>query len=341
MAECNANDLLSAGRDFGSLSEQQLLAIQVQLLCEIANGAGGGITGFTPGSMVYIGSDGKAAENNAEMFWDTTNLRLRIGDRTQDMSLISTYKPKMNVTNVTTGAVTGIFPALIAQTIVKHNVSSAAHGLTAVVQLNDAAAVCPGILGFNGVVIATAGTASTQVTGGALNASIQGATAGNVYGGQLVASILSGTINNTLHGALINPIIAGGTITQDVIGVRIVPQFVAGTVSRDLYLLHMAPSGTGTTISGSKWGMYLDCVGHPTMVGVFVKGAATHTGNLFEMRDSGNTLLSRFDSGANLIMGSALHISLGNTAVAETPSPTHTVQIKDFTGTVYKLICTT
>lgn len=42
-------------------------------------GSGGGVSGMTPGSVLFADASGNAGEDNANLFWDATNKRLGIG----------------------------------------------------------------------------------------------------------------------------------------------------------------------------------------------------------------------------------------------------------------------
>jgi hypothetical protein len=95
-------------------------------------------------------------------------------------------------------------------------------------------------------------------------------------------------------------------------------------------------AGSGTNISGASF--------------TLAAGAGTGTGTpgsiLFQTATAvgsgatAQTLTTRMTLGVqDLVMASGVGIQLGNAAVAATPTATHTVTIKDQTGTTYRLLC--
>jgi hypothetical protein len=49
--------------------------------------AGITLSGFTQGSVLFAGSGGTVSEDNSNLFWDDTNIRLGIGDNTPSTTL--------------------------------------------------------------------------------------------------------------------------------------------------------------------------------------------------------------------------------------------------------------
>jgi hypothetical protein len=95
-------------------------------------------------------------------------------------------------------------------------------------------------------------------------------------------------------------------------------------------------AGSGTNISGASF--------------TLAAGAGTGTGTpgsiLFQTSTAvgsgatAQTLTTRMTLGVtDLVMASGVGIRLGNAAVAATPVATHTLTVKDSTGTTYRLLC--
>lgn len=97
---CDINEILSTGNCFTCLSEQQLAAVQTELLCRIyENSAAGGpvvadsltLTTFTEGSILFVGPAGLVSEDNANLFYDNTNNRAFVGTNTPIDGIASTF----------------------------------------------------------------------------------------------------------------------------------------------------------------------------------------------------------------------------------------------------------
>ncbi|MCX8050761.1 MAG: hypothetical protein N3B17_02565, partial [Chlorobi bacterium] len=64
------------------------------------------VTSLTPGSVVFAGTGGALSQNNANFFWDNTNVRLGIGTATPAYPL-HVHAPTHNAINVTSTGTTG------------------------------------------------------------------------------------------------------------------------------------------------------------------------------------------------------------------------------------------
>ena len=81
---------------------------------------GGTITSATPGSVLFAGTSGVLAQDNANFFWDDTNNRLGIGTTTPSnkLSIVETTNVAsgFNVTNTTAGTSNSLNMNLVADT---------------------------------------------------------------------------------------------------------------------------------------------------------------------------------------------------------------------------------
>jgi hypothetical protein len=95
-------------------------------------------------------------------------------------------------------------------------------------------------------------------------------------------------------------------------------------------------AGVGTNIAGANFTI---AAGRGTGTGL-PGSLLFQTSTVVGSGATAQTLTTRMTLGAtDLSMASGIGIQLGNAAVAATPTATHTVTIKDSTGTTYRLLC--
>jgi len=315
---CVPETILASAGQFTGLSENQLEAIQVQLLCDIrdALSSGAGFTG-TPGSIPFAGATGTLTENNAKLFWDSSNVALRVGDRTSTYSLFS---PDVNHVNgifadrEVSGAYTHVPASIYGATLLTGTGTTSVVGTGSYFEMVSGATASNGI-GHFGIALQTGGTISGTLQGLQFATECFGGTSGNVEGIKLL----------NLIGNLVGTALCSGNFT----GLSITNSLISGTISGNEYGAKIVTGGTGTTVSGTRYGLRVE-LGAAVTKGISVKTAATPSGNVFEHIDSGNAVVMSIDSGGQ--------IHLNNAAVAETPTATHTLKIKDSGGTEYRIL---
>lgn len=70
-----------------NLQGQLSLTSKVTGVLPVANGGTSTSTAFTAGSVVFAGASGTYTQDNANLFWDNTDKKLKIGDNTKPFSL--------------------------------------------------------------------------------------------------------------------------------------------------------------------------------------------------------------------------------------------------------------
>lgn len=336
MSECNVNELMQASSPWLGMTPDQKLAVQAELLCRIfTNGAG--ISGFTPGSVIFAGPTGNAAEDNSNFYWNDTANLLFIGDRTVPTTDPTTLGSSLVVAANYSGGSGSKIPILGFFTTSSGNqlitgglfqiVTSGTAASTSLVGLN--ASVFPGGGNTNsavGVTFNVQNSAGTLTTGAGVSGTLSALTAGSITtgsAGSFIAQITSPATGGEIRGALFQ--VSGNGAITTVYGNRI-SITATGTITTE-YALHVATATSGTITTRN--GIFLNCR-NAADIGFTIQQAATPTGDPFRITTSAAAILMKIDSGGQ--------IWLNNAAVAETPTATHTVKIKDSSGTEYRLL---
>lgn len=333
MSDCDVKQLMRDASPFVGMGMDQMRAAQVELLCRILT-SGIGITGFTPGSVVFASETGTATEDNDNFFYDDSLDQLILGDR----SIASAFGQKLSIytnandaagtvigiysnTTIASGSPTVLYGMFISTTSTGTGAPQNFRALLAATTVSGGNISAGEAASFNATV--TAGT-HTIISGAATVVGCSGSSSiTTAQGNQCLVQITSPATAGEARGCLFQ-IAGSGTITT-AYGVRS-SMTHSGTVTTS-YAAHFQ-TATGGTIT-TRHGLFLNCR-HAADIGIFVQQAATPTGDVLRVVSSAAATLIKIDSGGQ--------IWLNNAAVAETPTATHTVKIKDSGGTEYRLL---
>lgn len=309
---CDPTTLLADGKCFDCLSDAQLETIQTQLLCDISVlgvagdlksvnnlsdvasvstsrtnlGLGTGnspvftgltLSGLTQGSVLFAGAAGVISQDNTNFYWDDTAKNLKIGGSPSFPvyafvpKAISTTKSYANNTGSVGGA---FFPCNnYNEVIVTGNLN--AGGVVAipvpsvnVVNMTNSSGTAYILSTMGNYCNVSAGTVSSAAYGTDNELYISGNPT------ILLGSAVFNTVTLTSASATVTTL--AGTITDVVVTAG------TGTVCYGA-LIKAAAGGTFT----NRYGIYLD-LRHAATIGTVIKAAATPTGDLIQLLDSGS-----------------------------------------------------